>query len=112
MMTSLRRIQLRRVKGWRMPVNTVKVARPTKWGNSFRIGVDGSREEVLRKYITWVMQKLSEHPYFLAPLRGKNLACFCKMTEPCHADILLELANGENSSDKRSSQELGAIGEI
>ena len=110
-MTVLRRIQLRRIKGWRMPANTVKVARPTKWGNPFRIGVNGNREEVLHKYRTWVMQKLAEQPDFLAPLRGKNLACFCKMTEPCHADILLELANGENPPDKGSSRHLGTVGE-
>jgi hypothetical protein len=76
-----------------MPPNTVYVGRPSKWGSPFKIGVDGSREEVLRKYRTWIIQKLSEQPDFLAPLHGKNLACFCKMTEPCHADILLELAN-------------------
>jgi hypothetical protein len=28
-------------------------------------------------------------------LRGKNLACWCKPGEPCHADVLLELANSE-----------------
>ena len=92
-MTEPRRIQLKRSAGWRMPPNTVKVARPTKWGNPFRIGIDGSREEVLRKYKAWIEQKLSEEPSFLASLRGKNLACFCKEHEQCHADILLELAN-------------------
>jgi hypothetical protein len=110
-MTGERRIQLSRIKGWRMPANTVKVARSTKWGNPFKIGVDGNREEVLRKYRTWVMQKLADQPGFLAPLRGKNLACFCKMTEPCHAEILLELANRENSPSERSNRHLGAIGE-
>lgn len=33
-----KRIQLRRTKGWRMPPNTVKVTRPGKWGNPFKIG--------------------------------------------------------------------------
>ena len=108
-MTGLCRIRLRRIKGWRMPANTVKVARPTKWGNPFKIGVDGSREEVLRKYRTWLMQKLAEQPSFLAPLRGKSLACFCKITEPCHADILLELANRENLVEC-SDQRLGTVG--
>jgi len=98
-MTGLRRIRLRRIKGWRMPANTVKVARPTKWGNPFEIGVHGTRQEVLRKYRAWIMQKLTEQPDFLAPLRGKNLACFCKMHQPCHADILLELANRENLAE-------------
>jgi hypothetical protein len=30
-------------------------------------------------------------------LRGKNLACWCKPGEPCHADVLLEIANREAS---------------
>jgi hypothetical protein len=29
----------------------------------------------------------------IAELRGRNLACFCKHGKPCHADVLLELAN-------------------
>jgi len=29
----------------------------------------------------------------LEELRGKNLACFCKIGEPCHADVLLKIAN-------------------
>jgi len=94
-----------------MPRNTVYVGRPTKWGNPFKIGVNENRDEVLRKYRTWVMQKIAQQLDFLAPLRGKNLACFCNMAEPCHADILLELANGENSPNGRSSQHLGSIGE-
>ena len=76
-----------------MPPNTVYVGRPSRWGNPFKIGVHGDREEVLRKYRIWIEQKLSQDPDFLTPLRSKNLACFCKLTEPCHADILLELAN-------------------
>ena len=109
-MTREKRFQRKRSNGWRMPSNTVYVGRPTKWGNPFRIGVHGSREEVLRKYRTWVMQKLAEQSDFLSPLRGKNLACFCKMNEPCHADILLELANGENFPDERSNQQ-ATVGE-
>lgn len=35
-----------------------------------------------------------DDPMDVTPLRGKNLACFCKLGEPCHADVLLELANG------------------
>jgi hypothetical protein len=36
---------------------------------------------------------LTHHPDMLAPLRGKNLACFCALDQPCHADVLLRLAN-------------------
>jgi hypothetical protein len=94
-----------------MPRNTVYVGRPTKWGNPFKIGVNGNHEDVLRKYRTWVMQKLAKQPDFLAPLRGKDLACFCKIAERCHADILLELANGEDLPDEGSNRKLMASGE-
>lgn len=95
------RIQLRRTKGWRMPPNTVKVSRPTKWGNHHRIGAPdpldgepmGPSEAVyhFRRYIERVDRQL-----FLDcqdELRGKNLACWCPLDQPCHADVLLEIAN-------------------
>jgi len=83
------RIQLSRSKGWRMPANTVKVDRGTRWGNPFRPGVDGTVEECLELY----RKQVADDPE-LAMLRGKNLACWCKAGALCHADILLELANG------------------
>lgn len=86
-----------------MPPNTVKVARPTKWGNPWRVGQFSStlqrvmdRRDAVGRYkaecnnpmgLSWVRK--------LAPveLRGKNLACFCPLDQPCHADVLLEIAN-------------------
>lgn len=71
----------------------IYVGRPSRWGNRFVIGRDGSREDVIRKYCEW----LAEQPDLLstiAELRGKDLVCWCS-PEPCHADILLELANNE-----------------
>lgn len=66
----------------------VYIGRPSKWGNPFRIGVDGSREEVLQKYREWARhQSLPLHE-----LRGKTLGCWCH-PKPCHGDILMELAN-------------------
>jgi len=84
------RIQRKRVKGWRMPPNAVYVGRPSRWGNPFEIGRDGSREEVLAKYRVWLEEKLDEDPAFLEPLRGKILVCWCPLDKPCHADIILE----------------------
>ena len=61
-----------------MPENAVYVGRPTKWGNPFKVGVDGDLEEVLRKF-------------------RKDLACWCPLMDkrgnkvPCHADIILEM---------------------
>jgi len=84
------RIQRTRSRGWRCPPWAVYVGRPTRWGNSFKIGVDADCADVLVKYREFLMKRLSEGPDFLQPLRGKALACFCNLGPPCHADILLE----------------------
>jgi hypothetical protein len=70
----------------------VYIGRGSKWGNPFRIGKDGTRADVIRKYEAW----LQEQPELLAALhelRGKTLGCFCA-PKPCHGDILARLANG------------------
>lgn len=106
------RVQLSRAKGWRMPPNTVRVARPGKWGNRFRIGdiaeVWGGPALItftrikdaataVQLFDQWVSLHLEQHPTIMRPaldeLRGKNLACWCKLGTPCHADVLLRLAN-------------------
>lgn len=101
------RVQLRRTKGWRMPPNTVSVARPTKWGNLFEVGKPHpycTAEEIeagepCARPLTAeeCVELFRGLPFFddeLAALRGKNLACWCKPGAPCHADVLLEKANG------------------
>jgi len=94
------RIQLSRKKGWRMPENTVKVDRSTKWGNPFKVGIDGNVNEVMEKYRKWLnafaFVSPLEYAKIIDLLRGKNLACWCKLGEPCHADVLLEIANKED----------------
>lgn len=70
------------------PVDAVYVGRPTKWGNPFVIGPDGSREDVIDKYRAWVVRQRLD----FSELRGKDLVCWCAPL-PCHADVLLELAN-------------------
>lgn len=96
-MTDPKRIQRKRTKGWRMPPNTVYVGRPTRWGNPWKIdpvraklGWDLSTEfdSLLTKYRQHANQLTG-----IAELRGKNLACWCPLGQPCHADVLLELAN-------------------
>lgn len=90
------RIQLRRIKGWRMPINTVKVSRPTKWGNDFVVGDPGVPDratacKLFRKALLAGKLKFSVADVH-RELPGKNLACWCA-DEPCHATTLLELAN-------------------
>lgn len=70
----------------------VYIGRPSKWGNPFEIGRDGTREEVIKKYRRWIVD---EHPDLLAQLpelRGKVLGCWCA-PRPCHGDVLVELSS-------------------
>lgn len=76
--------------GGQTPDTAVYVGRPTRWGNPFRVGVHGNREEVLDRYETWARRQLANDPYWLAPLRNKDLICWCAPKE-CHADVLLKL---------------------
>ncbi len=99
------RIQLSRKKGWRMPPNTVKVDRSTPWGNPFVVGEYGTSKECVERYrllcggIAGITEEVSyadqrAHLIYVRDhiheLQGKNLACWCKIGTPCHADILLE----------------------
>ena len=74
-------------------IGAVYVGRPTQWGNPFRIGKDGNREQVIDRYRLWI----STQPRLLKQLevlRGKDLVCWCA-PEKCHADVLLALANNQ-----------------
>lgn len=110
------RVKLSRSYGWRMPLDTVKVDRSTMWGNPFtiqdvksvlnvpdchapvyvvtayRLWLGGSNND-------WMGKECEERRAAilarLPELRGKNLACWCPLDKPCHADVLLELANGD-----------------
>ena len=103
------RIQLKRTKGWKMPPNTVKVDRSSKWGNPFVVSKDGTRAQCVEKYRMLLSGygslgervSFAEQRSYLQYVRnntrklaGKNLACWCALDRPCHGDILLELADG------------------
>ncbi len=139
-MTAPHRVRLSRAKGWRMPENTVKVDRTTKWGNPFNFKAPahcwtalayGCRGDPAGRHVASILafrewlkvgkpmlltgcglyaQKVRKklaiatgpevafavpptREQIVAGLRGKNLACWCKLGAPCHADVLLELAN-------------------
>lgn len=112
-----RRIQRRRTKGWRMPEGTVYVGRGSKWGNPYRVMQDGGFMwvEPEGKTVTCSTDRVANRIEKLAEaadlfrhrwaplhveairteLRGRNLACWCPEGQSCHADVLLEIANGE-----------------
>ncbi|MEU5946279.1 DUF4326 domain-containing protein [Micromonospora sp. NPDC047465] len=112
-MTAPKRIQRKRTAGWRMPENTVYVGRPSHWGNPYRtdtptvwgVRPDGTRyriDRVLTPAEAVELYRITETwgdwlPVFTAAVRrelaGKNLACWCPLDQPCHADVLLEIAN-------------------
>jgi hypothetical protein len=114
------RVQRKRTKGFKLPENTVCVTRGTKWGNPFKIGnyyrisptgwmtpceessIKQAANDGIHVYIkdnvdavelySKYMKNLMFPPDF-KELKGKNLACFCALDKPCHADILLQIAN-------------------
>jgi hypothetical protein len=69
----------------------VYIGRPSKWGNAFVIGRDGSRKEVIEKYSLYINNN-EQLKKDLPELKGKILGCWCA-PEACHGDILAELAN-------------------
>lgn len=108
-MSGPKRIQRKRSKGWRKPDNTVCVTRPGMWGNPLRFK-DRSQQEAERVVCGYrrllekalrgklavtdeVSARIHEQARRLDELRGKNLACFCPEGSPCHANVLLDLAN-------------------
>ena len=80
-----------RQAGTKPAADRVYVGRPSKWGNRFVIGPDGSRDEVIAKYRAWIVQQ----PALMAALpelRNKDLVCWCAPSR-CHGEVLIELAN-------------------
>lgn len=69
----------------------VYIGRPSKWGNPYVIGRDGTRAEVIAKYREYLLG-FPELYSALPELRGKILGCWCA-PGPCHGDVLAELAN-------------------
>ena len=115
---SPQRIQRKRTKGWRMPENTVYVGRGSKWGNPYKVvaqykngpfdiyhddwflgqstGREGAQRIAVNKFLEArenYRHNIPDDATIQAELKGKNLACWCADATPCHADVLIELAN-------------------
>ena len=90
-----KRVQRKRTEGWRKAPGDVYVGRPTKWGNRHRTkprssdaAVELYRADLIAGRLDVTIEDVRRE------LRGKDLACWCPLDQPCHADVLLELANG------------------
>ena len=70
----------------------VYIGRPSMWGNPFKIGIDGSRQEVIQKYKEMIIVNAELIKQIPLELKGKTLGCWCK-PYPCHGDVLAELAD-------------------
>lgn len=114
-----RRIQLRRSRGWRQPEGAVVVSRPSRWGNPFHVKPASSAKggppdmwavvyedrvlvrwddrriaaaDAVHRYRQWVAETGMDMDV-RTELAGKDLACWCRIGDPCHAGALLEIAN-------------------
>jgi hypothetical protein len=105
------RIQRKRAAGWRMPEGAIYVGRPSRGGNPYRVGLVAcgcrsagecthnvlrveTAKEAVEAYRDWLSAWSPERlAAFLAELRDHDLACWCPIGRPCHADVLHELAN-------------------
>lgn len=76
-----------------MPPGAIYVGRPTKWGNPYILKRDGTAEQCVKYYRLRMKGLILIKAIDIELLRGKDLACWCPLDEPCHADVLLELAN-------------------
>jgi hypothetical protein len=112
-MTSPQRIQRKRTKGWRMPEDAIYVGRPTPWGNPWKLSewawLARSERDQRDLAVTCLEDMINEYAdipvghhgcVYPSPdeirrdLAGHDLACWCPLDQPCHADVLLEIANG------------------
>lgn len=121
---SPQRIQLRRTKGWRKPDGAIVVARPSRWGNPFTVEncidagfattTEQARKVCVEAFRDWLNgnrwadgsgvaadERLAAYLASIPDLAGHDLACWCPLEDadgnraPCHADVLLQLANPE-----------------
>jgi len=116
---TVKRIQRKRTKNWKMPRNAVYVGRPSQWGNPFSTLKAKSSEPLdsgfmVAVYKMWLNNELvpsiaklfkggtkvpapPEKAAIQAKLQGKHLVCWCSLDNACHADVLLAVANDPSS---------------
>ena len=106
-----KRVQLRRSRGWKMPPGALKVDSTTPWGNPFTAAECGSVAAAVANHGRWLNGEIGapggvEPPSaaaIRAALAGRDLACWCPLNGPCHADRLLAIANGRDAPASSSA---------
>jgi hypothetical protein len=103
-----KRVRLSRAKGFKLPEGAVVVARPSRWGNPFRIGAPDpetgepmTREAAVSHYraLVHAPEQAELRAAVRRELKGKDLACWCSLDGPCHADALIAIANQDHGPD-------------
>lgn len=95
------RVQRRRTRGYRLPPNTRCVTRPGPFGNTVAVpappGDFAAHAVAVAAYRCWLLapEQAEYRERVRRELRGYNLACYCRPDLPCHADVLLAVANAE-----------------
>lgn len=118
-----KRIQLSRARGWKLPFRTVKVDRSTRFGNPYVSGepinmkqarrwgwnispggqciVCGDAADAVAKFRHALFWDVAIHDFIRNELGGRDLACWCPLDQPCHADVLIEIANSDADDLRR-----------
>lgn len=93
------RVQHRRTRGWRMPDGVVYVGRPSRWANPFIVSEHQTREQAVANFRRALLDGRLQNSVerVRRELAGRDLACWCPLDQPCHADVLLELANAQGT---------------
>jgi uncharacterized protein DUF4326 len=87
-----------------MPEGAIYVGRPTVFGNPFSETNTPRGADIIGMFQTYAEKRLAAKPGWLEPLRGKDLACWCSLSSPCHADVLLRLANEQLTASPSGAQ--------
>lgn len=97
-----------------MPLNTVSVCRPGRWGNPFVVSADMNAQQAVMAFEeALIAGKLPiSFQEIRHALKGKHLACWCKEGSPCHADVLLKYANSDEDGYESAENFVGSTAEI
>lgn len=93
-----------------MPPDTVYVGRPTMWGMPREMTTGVDKAEAVARYRAYLLAEGRPLLERIGELAGKNLACWCPLDQPCHADVLLELANAPRGGATRAKPGAGQKG--